>query len=76
MKEKFKIFYQIYKPLFKGLLTFFGFVAILEWVVGPGLSSPSALINILTFIFAGIVSTIVGVLLWNEITPKDSEDEL
>jgi hypothetical protein len=76
MKEKFKIFYQIYKPLLKGLLIFFGFVAICEWVVGPGLSSSSTLINILTFIFAGIVSTIVGVLLWNEITPKDSEDEL
>jgi hypothetical protein len=75
MKEKLKLFYQIYKPLFKGLLTFFGFVAIFEWVIGPGLSSPNTVINILTFVFAGVVSTILGVLLWNEITPKDKDDD-
>jgi hypothetical protein len=27
MKEKLKLFYQIYKPLLKGLIAFFGFVA-------------------------------------------------
>ena len=75
MKEKLKLFYPIYKPLFKGLLTFFGFVAIFEWVIGPGLSSPNTVINILTFVFVGVVSTIVGVLLWNEITPKDKDDD-
>jgi uncharacterized membrane protein YjfL (UPF0719 family) len=78
MKEKLKLFYEIYKPIFIGLLTFIGFVAVFEWVIGPGLSSANTIINILTFIFAGVVSTILGVVLWNEITPnqkKDDEDE-
>jgi hypothetical protein len=74
MKEKLKLFYQIYKPLLKGLIAFFGFVAIFEWVIGPGLSSANTVINILTFVFAGVVSTILGVLLWDEITPKDKDD--
>ena len=78
MKEKIKLFYETYKPILRGLLAFVGFVTIFEWIIGPGLTSPNTVINILTFIFAGIVSTILGVILWNEITPnqkKDNEDE-
>jgi drug/metabolite transporter (DMT)-like permease len=66
MKEKIK------KAL-KILFTVLGVVAIFDWVIAPGLTQQNTLINILSFLLAGIISTIVGVILWNEITQVKEE---
>jgi drug/metabolite transporter (DMT)-like permease len=66
MKEKIK------KAL-KTLFTVLGVVAIFDWVIAPGLTQQNTLINILSFLLAGIISTIVGVILWNEITQVKEE---
>ena len=68
MKEKIKHGLKI-------LLTLLGVVAIFDWVIAPGLTAQNTIINILTFLFAGVISTIVGVILWNEITENDDQIE-
>jgi drug/metabolite transporter (DMT)-like permease len=68
MKEKIK------KAL-KILFTVLGVVAIFDWVIAPGLTQQNTLINILSFLLAGIISTIVGVIVWNELT-ENKEEEL
>lgn len=68
MKEKIKHWLKI---LFSAL----GIVAIFDWVIAPGLASPSTVINILSFLLAGVVSTIVGVILWNEVTEIEEEEK-
>lgn len=67
MKEKIK------KSL-KLLFTVLGVVAIFDWVIAPGLTQQNTLINILSFLLVGIISTIVGVIVWNELT-EDKEEE-
>ena len=68
MKEKIRHWLKI---LFSAL----GIVAIFDSVIAPGLTSPSTVINILSFLLAGVVSTIVGVILWNEVTEIDEEEK-
>lgn len=69
MKEKIK------KAL-KILFTVLGVVAIFDWVIAPGLTQQNTLINILSFLLAGIISTIVGVIVWNELTEdKESKEK-
>ena len=68
MKEKIK---RALKILFTAL----GVVAIFDWVIAPGLTAQNTVINILSFLLAGIISTIVGVILWNEVTEKDEEKQ-
>ena len=68
MKEKIK------KAL-KTLFTVLGVVAIFDWVIAPGLTQQNTLINILSFLLAGIISIIVGVIVWNELT-ENKEEEL
>lgn len=68
MKEKIKHWLKI---LFSAL----GIVAIFDWVIAPGLTAPSTVINILSFLLAGVVSTIVGVILWNEVTEIEEEEK-
>jgi drug/metabolite transporter (DMT)-like permease len=67
MKEKIK------KAL-KILFTVLGVVAIFDWVIAPGLTQQNTLINILSFLLAGIISTIVGVIVWNELTENKEEE--
>lgn len=68
MKEKIK------KAL-KILFTVLGVVAIFDWVIAPGLTQQNTLINILSFLLAGIISTIVGVIVWNELTEDTDQVE-
>lgn len=68
MKEKIKHALKI-------LFTALGVVAIFDWVIAPGLTAQNTVINILSFLLAGIISTIVGVILWNEVTEKDEEKQ-
>lgn len=68
MKEKIKHWLKI---LFSAL----GIIAIFDWVIAPGLTAPSTVINILSFLLAGVVSTIVGVILWNEVTEIEEEEK-
>jgi drug/metabolite transporter (DMT)-like permease len=68
MKEKIKHWLKI---LFSAL----GIVAIFDWVIAPGLTAQNTVINILSFLLAGVVSTIVGVILWNEVTEIEEEEK-
>ena len=68
MKEKIKNGLKI-------LFSVLGVVAIFDWIITPGLTSQSITINILSFILSGIVSTIVGVIIWNEITENQEDDK-
>jgi drug/metabolite transporter (DMT)-like permease len=72
MKEKIK---NGLKILFSAL----GIVAIFDWIIAPGLTAQSTVINILSFLLAGVVSTIVGIILWDKVTEvgeeKEKEDE-
>lgn len=68
MKEKIKQWLKI-------LFTALGIVAIFDWVIAPGLTAQNTVINILSFLLAGFVSTIVGVILWNEVTEIDEEEK-
>jgi hypothetical protein len=68
MKEKIK------KAL-KILFTVLGVVAIFDWVIAPGLTQQNTLVNIFSFLLAGVISTIVGVLLWNEFTEDTDQTE-
>lgn len=68
MKEKIKHWLKI---LFSAL----GIVAIFDWVIAPGLTAQNTVVNILSFLLAGIVSTIVGVILWNEVTEIQEEEK-
>lgn len=68
MKEKIKHALKI-------LFTALGVVAIFDWVIAPGLTAQNTVINILSFLLAGIISTIVGVILWNEVNEKDEEKQ-
>lgn len=68
MKEKIKHWLKI---LFSAL----GIVAIFDWVIAPGLTAQNTIVNILSFLLAGIVSTIVGVILWNEVTEIQEEEK-
>ena len=67
MKEKIK------KAL-KILFTVLGVVAIFDCVIAPGFTQQNTLINILSFLLAGIISTIVGVIVWNELTENKEEE--
>lgn len=68
MKEKIKSWLKV---IFSAL----GIVAIFDWVIAPGLKSESVIINIFSFLFAGVVSTIFGVLLWNKVTDVEEDEE-
>lgn len=68
MKEKIK---NLLKILFIAL----GVVAIFDWVIAPGLTAPNTFVNILSFILAGIVSTVVGVIIWNKVTDNEEKKE-
>jgi len=68
MKEKIKHGLKI-------LFTVLGVVAIFDWVIAPGLTAQSTVINILSFLLAGVISTIVGVILWNEVTGIEEEEK-
>lgn len=64
MKEKIKHGLKI-------LFTALGVVAIFDWVIAPGLTAQNTIINILSFLLAGVISTIVGVITWNELHEDD-----
>jgi hypothetical protein len=68
MKEKIKHGLKI-------LFTTLGVVAIFDWIIAPGLTAQSTVINILSFLLAGVISTIVGVILWNEVTEVEEEKQ-
>lgn len=68
MKEKIKNALRI-------LFTVLGVVAIFDWVIAPGLTQQNTVINVLSFLLAGVISTIVGVILWNEFTEVEEENE-
>lgn len=68
MKEKIKHGLKI-------LFTVLGVVAIFDWIIAPGLTAQSTVINILSFLLAGVISTIVGVILWNELTEVEDEKQ-
>ena len=68
MKEKIKHGLKI-------LFTVLGVVAIFDWVIAPGLTAQSTVINILSFLLAGVISTIVGVILWNEVSGIEEEQK-
>lgn len=68
MKEKIKHWLKI-------LFSVLGIIAIFDWVIAPGLTAPSTVINILSFLLAGVISTIVGVILWNEVTEIEEEEK-
>ena len=68
MKEKIKHWLKI---LFSAL----GIVAIFDWVIAPGLTAQNTVINILSFLLAGVISTIVGVILWNEVSGIEEEQK-
>jgi len=68
MKEKIKHWLKI---LFSAL----GIVAIFDWVIAPGLTAQNTVINILSFLLAGVVSTIVGIILWDKVTEVEEEKE-
>lgn len=68
MKEKIKHGLKI-------LFTVLGVVAIFDWLIAPGLTAQSTVINILSFLLAGVISTIVGVILWNELTEVEDEKQ-
>ena len=55
----------------KILFTALGVVAIFDWVIAPGLTAQNTIINILSFLLAGVISTIVGVITWNELHEDD-----
>lgn len=66
MKEKIKNGLKI-------LFSVLGVVAIFDWVIAPGLTAQSTVTNVLSFLLAGVISTIVGVILWNEMTEIEEE---
>jgi hypothetical protein len=68
MKEKIK---QTLKVVFSVL----GVVAIFDWVIAPGLTAQNTILNILSFLLAGFISTVIGVVLWNELNEKDSDSD-
>lgn len=59
----------------KILFTVLGVVAIFDWVIAPGLTAQNTVINIFAFLLAGVISTIVGVILWNELHEDDQENK-
>lgn len=59
------------KHVLKIVFTALGVVAIFDWVIAPGLTAQNTLINILSFLLAGVISTIVGVIVWNELHEDD-----
>ena len=68
MKEKIK---HILKIVFSIL----GVVAIFDWVIAPGLTAQNTIVNILSLLLAGFISTVIGVVLWNELNEKDSDSD-
>lgn len=69
MKEKIKHSLKI-------VFTILGVVAIFDWVIAPGLTAQSTVINILSFLLAGVISTIVGVVVWNELHDEDNTESV
>jgi hypothetical protein len=52
-----------------------GVIAIFDWIIAPGLTAQNTIVNILSFLLAGFISTIIGVILWNELNNKDSDSD-
>jgi hypothetical protein len=52
-----------------------GVVAIFDWIIAPGLTAQNTIVNVLSFLLAGFISTIIGVILWNELNNKDSDSD-
>lgn len=63
------------KNTLKIIFAALGVVAIFDWVIAPGLTAPNTFVNILSFVLAGIVSTVVGVILWNKVTDEEEKKE-
>jgi len=71
MKEKIKHALRV-------VFSILGVIAIFQWVIFPGLSSQNTIINLFAFALTAVISTILGVILWNELngyTPKSFEDD-
>lgn len=70
MKEKIKHALRV-------VFSILGVIAIFQWVIFPGLSSQNTIINLFAFALTAIISTILGVILWNELNgdvPNESEE--
>lgn len=76
MKNKLKKIYQDSKPFLRGFFTTLGFIAIFDWVIAPGLTTSNTIINILSFILAGVISILVGIIMWNELKIENKGDEI
>jgi hypothetical protein len=61
MKEFIKLFYQEYKSFFEGVMVTLGIIAIFEWVIAPGLTTPNTIINILSLLLGLIIFLWVGI---------------
>lgn len=68
MKEKIK-------HALKVVFSILGVVAVFDWVIAPGLTAQNTIVNILSFLLAGFISTVIGVVLWNELNEKDSDSD-
>ena len=73
MKELIKNFYQSYKCFFKGVLTALGVIAIFDWFIFPGLTTPITVINILSFILLITVLVVSQLIIWNSCSIFESK---
>ena len=70
-----KNLYREYKPLFKGVLTALGIIAIYDWVIAPGLTAQNTFINIISFLVGSLMILIVGLLIWENLFKNDKTEK-
>jgi uncharacterized membrane protein len=55
------------KHALRVVFTILGVIAIFHWIIFPGLSSQNTIINLFSLALTAVISTILGVILWNEL---------
>ena len=65
MLETVKKIYTEYKPIFKGLFTVLGVIAIFDWLIAPGLTVANTFINVLSFVAGSVIILFFGLLVWD-----------
>lgn len=75
MKNTLKRLYSEYKPLFKGVLTGLGMIAIYDWIIAPGLTAQNTFINIISFLVGYVMILFVGLLIWDNLFKNDKTEK-
>ena len=70
-----KKIYEKNKLIIQGILVSLGGIALLEWVIAPGLTVANTILNVFSALLSVVVLFVIGLFFWENLIKNNKKEE-